>query len=207
MIHSWTSEKNVFFFFGSPFPEFFWQSLSGIQKDVPKGTTLRPSTCGDSLITTFDQWDLGAKLIFQSSGIPMSTSLHCFYSVWIRKMQLYIQMQHAEVEEFENNRVSICAGIFCFLYIFGCCATQSLKLIGTCRKKWVRCCQLPSTWVRLDALPGWSPPGLPEWYFNSDDSEPFWDWQSCFISRFSQGSSGGHTIGQSWIVQEYISPH
>lgn len=51
----------------------------------------RPSTCGDFLITTFDQWDLGAKLIFQAlngSSIPMSTSITSFFFVWMRNMWL-----------------------------------------------------------------------------------------------------------------------
>ena len=42
-----------------------------------------------------------------------------------------------------------------------------------------------------------------ERHFNSDDSEPVWNRQSCFIRRFSRVSRGGHTIGQSWVPQEW----
>ena len=61
-----------------------WQHFSGVDMiNTRVWDPKRPSTCGDFLITTFDQWDLGAKLIFQAlngSSIPMSTSITSFFS-------------------------------------------------------------------------------------------------------------------------------
>ena len=191
-----------------------WQHFSGVDMiNTRVWDPKRPSTCGDFLITTFDQWDLGAKLIFQAlngSSIPMSTSITSFFFVWMRNM--WLEPRTACVSwTFRKICVSICVLGQELLLFWLLCPPQASSYARRCmQKKWVMYGDvLPAAfWFYLHNSAFMHcmaniPLVYRERHFNSDDSEPVWNRQSCFIRRFSRVSRGGHTIGQSWVPQEW----
>ena len=135
---------------------------------------------------------------------------HFIFFVWMRNM--WLEPRTACVSwTFRKICVSICVLGQELLLFWLLCPPQASSYARRCmQKKWVMYGDvLPAAfWFYLHNSAFMHcmaniPLVYRERHFNSDDSEPVWNRQSCFIRRFSRVSRGGHTIGQSWVPQEW----